>query len=116
MFCSFFIKTGLFRLQNPGSFNFFLFCSGSVNFFHGNQRLCEHGDLVIMNFNCAAGCYKSIFRAISRNVLHDSGNNSRYKGSMIVQNLEAADNVIAQGDAANALGEGFADSLDVGGF
>lgn len=34
----------------------------------------------------------------------------------VVHNLTLADNVVAQGDAANALGEGFADSLDVGGF
>ncbi len=34
----------------------------------------------------------------------------------VVHNLALADNVTAQGDAVNALGEGFADSLDVGGF
>ena len=34
----------------------------------------------------------------------------------VVHNLAAADNVTAQGDVVNALGEGFADSLDVGGF
>jgi hypothetical protein len=33
-----------------------------------------------------------------------------------VYNLSAADNVVAEGDAANALGEGFADGLDVGGL
>jgi hypothetical protein len=33
-----------------------------------------------------------------------------------VHNLAAADNVVAEGDAVNAIGEGFADSLDVGGF
>jgi hypothetical protein len=33
-----------------------------------------------------------------------------------VHNLAAAENVIAQGDVANALGEGFADGLDVGGL
>ena len=30
--------------------------------------------------------------------------------------IEAAANVAAKGDLANALGEGFADGLDVGGF
>ncbi len=34
----------------------------------------------------------------------------------VVHNLGLADDVVAQGDAVNALGEGFADSLDVGGF
>lgn len=34
----------------------------------------------------------------------------------VVHNLAVADNVAVQGDAASALGEGFADSLDVGGF
>jgi uncharacterized membrane protein YjgN (DUF898 family) len=34
----------------------------------------------------------------------------------VVHNLEAADNVTGQGEAVSALGEGFADSLDVGGF
>jgi uncharacterized membrane protein YjgN (DUF898 family) len=34
----------------------------------------------------------------------------------VVHNLAAADNVVAEGDAVNAIGEGFADSLDVGGF
>jgi hypothetical protein len=33
-----------------------------------------------------------------------------------VQNLSAADNVDAQGHLVSALGEGFADSLDVVGF
>ncbi len=34
----------------------------------------------------------------------------------VVHDLAVADNVSAAGDAVNALGEGFADSLDVGGF
>jgi hypothetical protein len=34
----------------------------------------------------------------------------------VVHNLSLADNVVAEGDAVNAIGEGFADSLDVGGF
>jgi uncharacterized membrane protein YjgN (DUF898 family) len=37
-------------------------------------------------------------------------------GSINVSGLEAAANVAARGDLANALGEGFADGLDVGGF
>ena len=36
--------------------------------------------------------------------------------SAVVYNLAAADNVAARGDAVNALGEGFADSFDIGGF
>jgi hypothetical protein len=40
----------------------------------------------------------------------------RVASSVTVHGLEAADNVRARGDAANALGEGFADSLDIGGF
>ena len=36
--------------------------------------------------------------------------------STVVHNLAAADNVAARGEAANALGEGFADSFDIGGF
>jgi uncharacterized membrane protein YjgN (DUF898 family) len=40
----------------------------------------------------------------------------RVVGSTAVYNLAAADNVAARGEAVNALGEGFADSLDVGGF
>jgi uncharacterized membrane protein YjgN (DUF898 family) len=40
----------------------------------------------------------------------------RVADATTVHNLAAADNVIAQGDAANALGEGFADGLDVGGL
>jgi uncharacterized membrane protein YjgN (DUF898 family) len=34
----------------------------------------------------------------------------------VVHNLGVADNVVVEGDAVNAIGEGFADSLDVGGF
>jgi len=37
-------------------------------------------------------------------------------GSINVSGLEAAANVASRGDLANALGEGFADGLDVGGF
>ena len=40
----------------------------------------------------------------------------RVLGSINVSGLEAAANVAALGDLANALGEGFADGLDVGGF
>ena len=41
---------------------------------------------------------------------------ARVVGSLVIYNLSAADNVTARGEAANALGEGFADSLDIGGF
>ena len=34
----------------------------------------------------------------------------------VVYNIAAADNVAVFGDAASAIGEGFADSLDIGGF
>ena len=37
-------------------------------------------------------------------------------GSINITGIEAAANVAARGDLANALGEGFADGLDVGGF
>jgi uncharacterized membrane protein YjgN (DUF898 family) len=37
-------------------------------------------------------------------------------GSINIIGIEAAANVAARGDLANALGEGFADGLDVGGF
>jgi len=40
----------------------------------------------------------------------------RVLGSVNISGIEAAANVAAQGDMANALGEGFADGLDVGGF
>jgi uncharacterized membrane protein YjgN (DUF898 family) len=40
----------------------------------------------------------------------------RVAGSITVQNLAAADNVAARGDTVSALGEGFANSLDVTGF
>jgi uncharacterized membrane protein YjgN (DUF898 family) len=40
----------------------------------------------------------------------------RVLGSVNISGLEAAANVAARGDMANALGEGFADGLDVGGF
>ena len=40
----------------------------------------------------------------------------RVADTTTVHNLAAADDVIAQGDVANALGEGFADGLDVGGL
>ena len=40
----------------------------------------------------------------------------RVAASTAVSNLAAADNVAARGEAVNALGEGFADSLDIGGF
>jgi hypothetical protein len=36
--------------------------------------------------------------------------------SVTVHGIEAAANVAAKGDLANALGEGFADGLDVGGL
>ena len=41
---------------------------------------------------------------------------ARVVASTVVYNLAAADNVVARGETANALGEGFADSLDIGGF
>ena len=40
----------------------------------------------------------------------------RVLSSSIVHNLEAAADVTARGELANALGEGFADGLDIGGF
>ena len=40
----------------------------------------------------------------------------RVLSSTIVHNIEAAANVTARGELANALGEGFADGLDVAGF
>ncbi len=41
---------------------------------------------------------------------------ARVVGSATVYNLSAVDSVVARGQAANALGEGFADGLDVGGI
>jgi uncharacterized membrane protein YjgN (DUF898 family) len=41
---------------------------------------------------------------------------ARVVSSTTVHNIEAAANVAAEGDLANALGEGFADGLDVAGF
>jgi uncharacterized membrane protein YjgN (DUF898 family) len=41
---------------------------------------------------------------------------ARVVASTVVYNLAAADNVVARGETANALGEGFADGLDIGGF
>lgn len=41
---------------------------------------------------------------------------ARVVASALVHNLSAVDNVSARGAAANALGEGFADGLDIGGF
>jgi uncharacterized membrane protein YjgN (DUF898 family) len=40
----------------------------------------------------------------------------RVADSITVHNLAAADNVVARGEAVNALGEGFANSLDVAGI
>lgn len=40
----------------------------------------------------------------------------RVVNATVVYNLEAAENVTGQGELAGALGEGLADSLDVGGF
>jgi hypothetical protein len=40
----------------------------------------------------------------------------RIVGSTIVHDIAAAANVSARGELANALGEGFADGLDVAGF
>jgi hypothetical protein len=40
----------------------------------------------------------------------------RVLSSTAVLGIEAADNVAARGDLVNALGEGFADGLDVAGF
>jgi hypothetical protein len=40
----------------------------------------------------------------------------RVAASTRIHNLAAADNVAARGDTVSALGEGFADSLDVTGF
>ena len=40
----------------------------------------------------------------------------RIVATTVVHNLAAAENVAARGQAASALGEGFADSLDIGGF
>ena len=40
----------------------------------------------------------------------------RAVSSITVHGIEAAANVAAKGELANAIGEGFADGLDVGGF
>jgi len=40
----------------------------------------------------------------------------RVTDTLTVHNLQAADNVTAQGHLVSALGEGFADSLDIAGF
>ena len=40
----------------------------------------------------------------------------RVLDSTIVEGIDAAENVAARGELANALGEGFADGLDVAGF
>jgi len=40
----------------------------------------------------------------------------RIAATTIVHRLETADNVVAMGGSANALGEGFANDLDIGGF
>jgi hypothetical protein len=40
----------------------------------------------------------------------------RILASTVVHDIEAAANVTARGELANALGEGFADGLDVAGF
>jgi hypothetical protein len=40
----------------------------------------------------------------------------RVAASVTVQNLNAADDVTAEGQMAGALGEGFANSLDLAGF
>ena len=40
----------------------------------------------------------------------------RVANSVTVHNLAAAENVAARGDTVSALGEGFANSLDVTGF
>ena len=36
--------------------------------------------------------------------------------SVSIENLAAAEHVVAKGEAASAIGEGLADSLDVAGF
>lgn len=41
---------------------------------------------------------------------------ARVVASTVVHNIGAADNVVAKGAAASALGEGFADGLDIGGL
>ncbi|MGH8733067.1 MAG: efflux RND transporter permease subunit, partial [Burkholderiales bacterium] len=41
---------------------------------------------------------------------------ARVAASSVVYNLSAADGVVARGDTVNALGEGFGDSFDIGGF
>ena len=41
---------------------------------------------------------------------------ARVVSSVTVHHIEAAANVSAMGEPANALGEGFADGLDVAGF
>ena len=41
---------------------------------------------------------------------------ARIAETSVVHNIAAADNVAVTGDAASAIGEGFADSLDIGGF
>ena len=41
---------------------------------------------------------------------------ARVVSSTTVHNIEAAANVAARGELASALGEGFADGLDVAGF
>ena len=70
---------------------------------------------------CRLGCdgvgYVGValaFMGVRIYLMHDVW--QQVAASSTVHNLAAAENVAAQGGVASALGEGFADSLDVGGF
>jgi uncharacterized membrane protein YjgN (DUF898 family) len=66
---------------------------------------------IVIGYILAAVAFGVVFRIyLTRDIW------AKVAGTTIVHNLAAADDVTGQGAAADALGEGFSDSFDIGGF
>jgi len=76
--------------------------------FQGSVAMLVLGGAGYLVFLLAMGVVLRVY------LLHDMW--ARVVSSTTVHNIEAAANVAAEGELANALGEGFADGLDVAGF
>jgi uncharacterized membrane protein YjgN (DUF898 family) len=89
--------------------------NGKANFAALPKFLAEHSTIVfianVVNYLIVALASGALMR-----IYLQRGVWERVVMSVTVDNLEAADSVLARGDTVSALGEGFADSFDVVGF
>jgi uncharacterized membrane protein YjgN (DUF898 family) len=82
--------------------------------FFDPQQLANNVPLIVLGVIGYLGTVVGVYIVIRVYLLRDVW--KLIVQSITISGLDAAANVTAKGDLANAVGEGFADSLDVGGF